>query len=316
MKNLKRILSLILCFISIFSINSQNIQAAGGSSSSKATKISIGKSDTDTLTAGGSHWYKFKTSNGGGYNIYSTGSSDIKATLYKKNFLGKLTKVSSDDNSGTDLNFKIKSSLSSTTTYYIKVYSSKSSCNREYSIHVKQNIDSTKSASGGSWKPKQGSPDPDGQFVTINKLVYLDKNAAAGYYVMVDNDNFKKTRDKIISMSTSAATAYLGTKYKFLSGAAIGYIMGEAVNWITPNLTDLEKKAILENGNATKNSDGTYTFKNGIVITSMTTYASTISGGTLPITSNTYSSWTSTYMKGAEGYRGTFSKTDKTPTWK
>ena len=53
-------------------------------------------------------------------------------------------------------------------------------------------------------------------------------------------------------------------------------------------------------------------FRYGIKITSVTTYSSTL----MPVMLNTYATWRSGYMFGADRYRGTFDTTDKTPMWR
>lgn len=69
---------------------------------------------------------------------------------------------------------------------------------------------------------------------------------------------------------------------------------------------------MLKVGNAYKDKNGICVFRNWICITSMTTYIST-GIGRMPVMTDSYSSWKSTYMMGAKYYSRKFSKTDCKP---
>jgi hypothetical protein len=60
-------------------------------------------------------YFRFTPTSSGTYTFSSSGSSDTLGTLYS----ASQTIIASDDDSGTDLNFRISRSLTANTTYYL-----------------------------------------------------------------------------------------------------------------------------------------------------------------------------------------------------
>ncbi len=85
----------------------------------QASRITVGSTQTHSLSAGDVDWVFFEVSSSGQYTIETTGSGDTKMWLYQLNG-SSLIQLASDDDSGDSLNAKIIRTLSSG-TYFVKV---------------------------------------------------------------------------------------------------------------------------------------------------------------------------------------------------
>ena len=105
--------------------NSETIPPASAPSKvakpSSSITVTEGKGSTQTLTANGEKWFTFKTTSGGAYNIYTTGSTNTYGELYKSGLLG-LSLVTKTGTGGSNNNFQIKVDLNNNTTYYISPF--------------------------------------------------------------------------------------------------------------------------------------------------------------------------------------------------
>lgn len=92
---------------------------------------------------GAEQWYRFTASisNAVAYTIYTSGSVDTIGRLYSSDG----TLLASDDDSGTDCNFKITKQLTTGATYYVKVKGYSNSVGN-YKLRIDY---TTKSSSGG-----------------------------------------------------------------------------------------------------------------------------------------------------------------------
>ena len=91
-------------------------QFTQGSSFSNAIIMSRFTSYTVSITSSGQLvYFRFTPTSSGTYTFSSSGSSDTFGTLYS----ASQTIIDSDDDSGTDLNFRISRSLTANTTYYL-----------------------------------------------------------------------------------------------------------------------------------------------------------------------------------------------------
>ena len=283
------------------------VEPIGGSTQKNAQEISVPSTTSDSIpTAGAVDWFTFRVNGNGAHNLYSTGSTDTKVEFYKKKLLGGYELIDSNDDGGSGLNFRLELGLKTGVDYYVKVmaYGNKTG---SYSLRIEENRDSLYSPDGGSWSWDVASPDPDGAFFNIDKIVYLNKDDAEGYYIMVSRDSFREVKDYILGLSFNAAVAYLVSYYNITSAVA-SFIVGEAASFAFPSLTDLELDSIASAAGI--NSSGHAT--RGLKIVSVTSYT----GSGMPVMMNTYESWSSSYMYGEARYRGSFDTTDKTPMWR
>lgn len=283
------------------------IEPMGGSSADTAQRISVGSTVYDSIGAAAQvDWFVFKTDTGAGaYDIYTTGSTDVYGEIYKKTLFG-YSLIDGDDDGGDGSNFRLEVGLNNNTDYYVKVRHYSTSGTGSYTLRVREHLDSTTSSNGGSWMWNTASPDPDGAFFNIDKLVYLTADAAEGYYIMLSRSDFHEVRDAIISLTYSAAVSYVMSWYKIGAGVA-GFIVDQAFGFTDPDLTGLELDAIADAGNESGGQ-----FANGIKIISLTTYTADM----MPVMMNTYESWTGSTIYGQERYRGDFDLSDFDPMWR
>lgn len=279
----------------------------GGSTQSNAHEISVPSTTSDSIpTAGAVDWFTFRVNGNGAHNLYSTGSTDTKVEFYKRTWLGGYELIDSNDDGGSGTNFRLELGLNTGVDYYVKV-TAFGNATGSYSLRIEENRDSLYSPDGGSWSWDVASPDPDGAFFNIDKIVYLTADDAEGYYIMVSRDSFREVRDHILGLSFNAAVSYLVSYYNITSAVA-SFIIGEAASFTFPNLTDLELDAIASAAGISSSGHASH----GLKIVSVTTYT----GSGMPVMMNTYESWSSSYMYGEARYRGSFDTTDKTPMWR
>ena len=288
--------------------NSASNMVRGGATADAAVSIYLSSSKYDSIdVAGEADWFKFEVNGNGAHNIYTTGNTDTKVELYKKTWYGEYLLIdSNDDISIADWNCRLEVGLETNIDYYIKI-TAYGKDTGAYVLRLEENRDQMSSPEGGSWTWDVATPDPDGLFFNVDKITYLDANAAKGYYIMVSDDDFREVRDIIIGLTFDAAVTYVMGYYK-IKEAIASYIVSKAVGFGTPNLTKTELNSISEAGG--KDSSGN--FKYGIKIVSVTTYSAIGA----PVMLNTYERWNGSYIYGAERYRGTFDTTDKTPLWR
>ncbi|MBZ4666714.1 hypothetical protein [Mahella sp.] len=291
------------------SIEDNLIEPMGGATANSAQRIYVNTSISDSIaTAGQIDWFVFKTSTGSGaYNIYSTGSTDTYGELYKKTLSGKYELISSNDDGGSGTNFRLEVGLNSNTDYYVKVRHYSSTRTGSYTLRVEENLDSYYSPSGGSWTWDIASPDPDGVYFNIDKIVYLTPEKAQGYYIMVSQDSIREVRGTIAHLTYSAAVTFV-MNYYVIGVVAAEFIVDQIFGFAFPDLTEMELDAIANAGNM--NSSGE--FQTGIKITSLTSYTTNY----VPVMMNTYESWNRSYIYGEERYRGSFDTSDFTPLWR
>lgn len=284
------------------------IEAMGGVSAGSAQRINVNTSAEDSIaTAGEVDWFVFNTSTGSGAcNIYSTGSTDTYGELYRKS-LFRYKLIDSDNDGGSDTNFRFEVGLSGNTDYYVRVSHNNSTKTGSYTLNVEENIDSCYSPDGGSWTWDVASPDPDGINFNIDKIVYLPPEKAQAYYIMVSQDSIREVRDNITDLTYSAAVAYVMSFFS-IKAAVAEFIVDQIFGFASPDLTGTELDAIAEAGNMKSNGE----FQNGIRIISLTIYTL----GNYPFMFNAYEPWNLSYIYGEERYRGSFDTNDFTPLWR
>lgn len=95
----------------------------------------------------------YNVNDAGAYNIYSLSNNDSVGTLFVKNsflFIHNYDFVAEDDDSGTGLNFIIKTDLKSNKKYFVgsRVYGNNSG---SYDVVFEKNLDKETSSLGGKW---------------------------------------------------------------------------------------------------------------------------------------------------------------------
>ena len=99
-----------------------------------ATSVNLGISKSGTINYNGDEdWFVFNCTNGGLYNVYSSGSTDTVGALYELEN-GSLTSVGQDNNGDLNDNFRINTNLKSNTKYYLQVKHSSTGTGNYY-IH-------------------------------------------------------------------------------------------------------------------------------------------------------------------------------------
>ena len=183
---------------------------------------------------------------------------------------------------------------------------------RQITVTKNAHQESAFSQEGGSWIPDYSNGYPMGMASYINKVTYLNREQAQGYYIAVGNDWVKQVRDYVITLPFAEATQYLVTGLK-ISNKIAQYVLKfiEGAEFFFPSLTEMELISIMDAGNAYENQ-GRVTFRRGIRIISMTAL-STIGMTTLNVyESNNYNNT----LYGPALHRGYFDLTDTTPMWR
>jgi len=288
----------------------------GGISIDNAQVITVPSSTNDSITvAGETDWFTFRVPGNGAYNIYTIGNSDTYMEVYKKNWNGTYSMIDSNDDGGDAFNSRLELGLSMNTDYYISIRAFPAHMG-SYVLVVEENVDFMFNVpNGGSWNWYLATPDPDGVYFSIDKIVYLNATDAMAYYIMVSNDSIRMWRDYILDLTTEAAITFVINNCGVpapLAAAVVAAITRTLGLPNIPSLTDIELQSIANAANM--QSDGH--FSNGIKITSVTTYYSVDNGMMMPLMLNTYSSWYGYNMMGEPRYRGTFDLNDKTPLWR
>lgn len=282
-----------------------------------AIEVTEGIGSAQTLAANGEKWFTFKTSSGGAYNLYTTNSVNTYGALYKKGLLG-LSLVTESGSGGSGNNFRIEADLKNNTTYYVRVTGGTSSASGSFRFYFVGNRDSKYSTTGGEWRWSTMDVDPDGAYFNIDQITYLNSTQAAGYYSVVSTDNIRKVRDAIINLSTTKALEWL-MKYYNVDVDVAKWILdalaiGSAVIPQIPSLTSIELDSIAK---AAGRDPEAGVCSRGLVIYSVTSYTSTGSGGLMPVTMNTYDSWSGYTMYGEKYYRGAFeTPANPKPLWR
>lgn len=283
------------------------IQPNGGNTQNDAREIIVGTTAHATiLTAGETDWFTFRVNGNGAHNLYSIGSVDTRVEFYKRTWYGSYSLIDTNDDGGDNLNFRLELGLEMGVDYYVKVTSFNNDTGT-YGVMIEENVDSEYSPTGGSWTWNVATPDPDGLYTTVHKIVYLPANEATAYYVLLSENEILENRNYILSLPYNLAVAYLLTLINY-DDVVLELIIGLLPNFILPDLTEIELNALVNAGGGI-NSNGA--FNNGVAIISMSTYDINLT----PFFMNTYESWDSYYMSGYARYRGIFDQTDKTPCW-
>lgn len=124
-------------------INTTNKMVWKPSDATTITPTTTAQSISKNLTQGSNHYFKITVTSATSYIFESTGSLDLKATLYKETHDSNgetlyLYQYSSDDNSGNGNNFLIEETLSAG-TYYIRVRAKTASAYGQYYFRYYKN---------------------------------------------------------------------------------------------------------------------------------------------------------------------------------
>ena len=116
--------------------NASNKVSAVPQGSTNATQLTVNGSAVNGSigTSGEADWYYFVTSQSGDHVMETHGSMDTYMHLYRSD---RTTEIIQDDDSGEGTCSKITYSLSSGTTYYVKVRAYDASATGSYSVDVK-----------------------------------------------------------------------------------------------------------------------------------------------------------------------------------
>jgi len=168
---MNKIQIVVFSFVILFLLNVTSVNAAPGSSPSTAEHLEIGESYYTHLSAGEINYYHFEVPflKSGAYNIYSTGTTDTKATLYEENgalwwitydpitsssnfgvgqnfYLGRTVDVDANDSPEY---FSTTVDLTSSEDYYVKVSGQYTSTTGYYRTYVKEAYDYKYNYNGG-----------------------------------------------------------------------------------------------------------------------------------------------------------------------
>lgn len=269
---------------------------------------------------GEKYWANFRCREGNGeYNLYSYGNNlDLNAKVYTKNKLGnhKLYRESKKRYDGVnfDLNGPYKNRENG---YYMEVERPDLNTSGKFMIHFSPNQDRTYSDNGGSWTPGTIYEDPDGPFISIDKVTYLTPSQAMALYITIANDEILEMRDWIVDLSAKAAITYLSGVLGISEKVATAlFFMLNVPVFSPPTLTELELDALQDAAGGMIKTDGGDTFANGIRVVSMTTYTTVAPGVLKPVMMNVYEPHLYDVLRGPALYRGTFDLNDRTPLWR
>ncbi len=287
----------------------KNILGNGGNSLRNAVDIDLDNSIYATISkAKEVDWFKFKPGISCAINLFTEGELDTKIELCTKTILGKEKVLVSNNNSGNGLNARIEYEVKANTQYYVKV-STNNKKTGLYKLILESNYDCMYSPSGGSWIPNNRNYEPYGT-LRFEKKVYLTKDEAQGYYMMVEDDKLREFCDDLSTYSLEALVGILEAIYPIFSKTAIiEFIAYSILLDKVPTPTEMELEQIKEAGNI---NDKGY-MQNGIVIICVSDIYENFSGETIREYSNYYSSWDGANIYGEKYYRGHFDVNDKSP---
>lgn len=170
----------------------------------------------------------------------------------------------------------------------------------------------------GSWTPASYSPDPDGLYYSVDKVVYLNPAQAYAYYRLVSNDNILEIRDTVMNFTFSQALTYFIDEFKV--STTIALIMTGMIELLPSDFTSLtavELDSIEEAGGGIIDDEGGTHMANGIAIKSVTVWRNSSLGGLMPVFLNIYDAHLNTELIfGVTGYEGTFDLDDIMPLWR
>lgn len=251
-------------------------------------------------------WFRFSTSCKGEYDIVSYGNIDTIGVIYRKNILGKLEKIGSNDNGGSNKNFFLKAGLKGNTTYYVGVMAkTKGTIKVGIQVHQDKYSGSTIYKQGGSWNPGSKTMQPYFN-QSIHKITWLTPGDAAIYSTGLAKSKYLRMLNTGVKLSVILVTAGINKK------STVGkYIikMGEkdVTKIITtiagsyggislvPDIIDISQKAVEKH---------TANYKYGLKVTTMMS----ANYGTV----NCYAQWNlkNNSVKGPAFCRGSFKKGD------
>lgn len=189
-------------------------------------KVGIGGNAYEYMSAGEVTWFSFQTVESpyyqGVYDIYSTGSTDTYAQLYKKDSNGSMVRIAYNDDSGEGSNFKFSYVLNGSTVYYVKVNGYSSSTTGSYYFNVERHVDEVSDdiGNGGSWIINGDSPIPTVNGV-VYKITYLNAEDTEALYAAFNESVFSVILDWAVSESAGYAVPKIATKLGVSSGQAM-----------------------------------------------------------------------------------------------
>lgn len=224
---------------------------------------------------GEKYWANFWCREGNGeYNLYSYGNNlDLNAKVYTEDKLGnhKLYRESKKRYDG--VNFDLSGPYKNRENgYYMEVERPDLNTSGKFMILFSPNHDRTYSDNGSSWTPGTIYEDPDGPFVSIDKVTYLTPSQAMALYITITNDEISEMRDWIVDLSAKAAITYLSRALGISEkvAAALFFMLNVPV-FSPPTLTEVELDALKDAAGGMITTDEGDTFANGIRVVSMTT---------------------------------------------
>lgn len=157
-------------------------------------------------------WLKFSTSNRGEYDILSYGSIDTIGVIYRKNIVGKLEKIGSNDNGGSNKNFFLKAGLKGNTTYYVGVMAkAKGNIKVGVQVHQDRYSGSTFLKQGGSWNPGSKTMQPYFN-QSVHKITWLTPGDAAIYSTGLAKSKYLRMLNTGVKLSVILVTAGVNKK--------------------------------------------------------------------------------------------------------
>ncbi len=188
---------------------------AHGDTWDKATTKSINTTVDGPVNWKGDHdWFKFKTSSGGAYNIYTTGSTDTYEHLGEQKRKWKwnwhhsgweyyYNELDTNDDGGQGLNFRFEKNLSADKDYWVNVRGFADQRTGYYQLKFEQNLDSVYNSAGGKWTPDKSKGNPDGDIGSIISKTYIPKEDVIpfAYSLVMLQINKDSTVEEVLGMS-------------------------------------------------------------------------------------------------------------------
>ena len=180
-----------------------------GDTTEEATVVTSGSNTPGELTANDIDYFTITVTGAGTLRAFTTGSTDTLGTIERKAGTNAVQIMGTDDNSGTDSNFDISETRSSTfsasDTYYIKVEGATSSTTGPYSLEV------TFTPTSDETPPPP--PSDDHGNTRDEATVITAGSTTSGFLATRDNDYFTITIDKtgILRAYTTGTTDTRGT---------------------------------------------------------------------------------------------------------
>jgi len=314
----KKITFLVLFFLVVASAFSINVKAYG-STFSDATDREIGVSTYSYLSAGEINMFHYEVaSNGAGaYNIYSTGSTDVKAYMYEKNGIWPFIhydQIAYNDDGGEGTNFRIERDLDNYEDYFVKVQAYYNNETGSYRLYFEKNLDKEYSSNGGIW-------DLDSAYNhTYDKYLYYPASAIPLLLLALEEDMNLQMTQAYLEYGWTAASSVLaaGLTIPFSGPLAmpIAVAVGIALQYPYDSVIDSIKNSIItESGRYIEgyvNNLPVYNYSYGVKLLYSRTVMSGVaySGGGIALPYNyilydyDVERWTDNYITGVTLKRG------------